>query len=61
MRHFTTPRFWKGYEALPLEIQELADKNYSLLQADSRHSSLHFRKIGKVWSVRVGLHYRAMA
>ena len=61
MRHFTTPRFWKGYEALPAEIQELADKNYALLQSNPHHPSLHFRKIGEVWSVRVGMHYRAVA
>jgi hypothetical protein len=60
LRHFASPRFWKLYEALPAEIRELADKNYALLKADSRHPSLHFKRIGDLWSVRVGDHYRAL-
>jgi len=43
---------------LPVEIQKLADKNYALLKTDSRHPSLHFKRIGDLWSVRVGDHYR---
>ena len=35
--------------------------NYALLRADTTHPSLHFKKIGELWSVRVGLHYRALA
>jgi hypothetical protein len=61
MEHFTTPRFWECYSALPIEVRELADKNYALLRTDPHHPSLHFRKIGDLWSVRVGLHYRALA
>ena len=39
-----------------------ADKNYTLLQSDPHHPSLHFRKISpEVWSVRIGTGYRAMA
>jgi hypothetical protein len=61
MRHFADPAFWKLYEALPREIQELADKSFALLKVNPRHPSLHFRKVGDVWSARVGLHYRALA
>jgi hypothetical protein len=61
MKHFTVPSFWQQYNALPREIQELADKNYLLLKLDPRHASLHFKRIDKVWSVRVGSHYRALA
>jgi hypothetical protein len=32
-----------------------------MLRQDPRHSSLHFKKTGRFWSVRVGLHYRALA
>ncbi len=63
MKHFTLPRFWKCYEALPKSIRELADKNYGLLRADPFHPSLHFKRVGKnkqLWSVRVGEHYRAL-
>ncbi len=63
MKHMTLPRFWKHYAALPEEVQQLADKNYKLLQSDQFHPSLHFKKVGKkkqLWSVRVGEHYRAL-
>jgi hypothetical protein len=38
----------------------VADKNFELLKADPYHPSLHFKKIGQLWSVRVGAHYRAL-
>lgn len=58
--HRTTPKFWKRFEALPLSIQKLARKNYELLKSDPTHPSLNFKKVGKLWSVRIGL-YRALA
>ena len=61
VKHRTNPRFWQFYAQLPEEIQRLADENYELLKADSRHPSLHFKKVGRMWSVRVGIHYRATA
>ncbi len=60
MNHLTTPAFWKRYQALPAEVQRLADKNFQLLKADLAHPSLEFKKIGSLWSVRVGLNYRAL-
>ena len=61
MRHRATPRFRGCYRALAAEVQELADRCFSQLQRDSRHPSLHFKKIGRFWSARVGLHFRALA
>jgi hypothetical protein len=61
MRHFATPGFWNCYRQLPDEIRDLADKNFAILQNDPRHASLRLKKIGDLWSVRVGLHYRALA
>lgn len=61
MKHSTTRRFWMCYDALPEEARALADKNYELLKKNPRHPSLHFKKTGKVWSVRVGIHHRAIA
>ncbi len=55
------PKFWNFYAQLPKEIQELADANYELLKSDPRHPSLHFKKVGRMWSARVGIHYRAAA
>lgn len=60
MRHFASPSFWEQYEELPDSIQELADKNYEILKADPQHPSLHLKKAGKYWSVRVGRKYRAL-
>ncbi|HVV77991.1 MAG TPA: hypothetical protein VHD59_00060 [Pseudolabrys sp.] len=61
MRHFASPDFWAAYRKLPEAIRNLADKNFALLKSEPRHPSLHFKKIGKLWSARVGLHYRALA
>ena len=60
MIHRASPRFWQAYEKLPTEIRQLADKNYALWLQDSSHPSLHFKKVGKMWFARVGLHYRAV-
>ena len=61
MNSLATPRFWQLLNALPREIQDLALKNYELWQKDSTHPSLHFKPVGKYWSVRVSLGYRALA
>lgn len=61
MRHRATPRFWACYHSLAEEVQRQADAAYRLLRNDPRHPSLHFKKIGRLWSVRVGLHHRALA
>jgi hypothetical protein len=60
VNHRTTAGFWRRYHQLPRDIQELAKKNFERLKADPFHPSLHFKKIGKLWSVRVGLDYRAL-
>jgi len=60
-QHFTTPRFWKLYDELPQEIQELADKNFALLKSDPSNPSLHFKKVGVLWSARIGRRYRVLA
>ena len=63
MKYFTSSRFWGCYAELPKTIQELADKKFELLKSNPHHPSLHLKKIGnkkQVWSVRVGLHYRAL-
>lgn len=48
-------------DALPEGVQCLARKNYDLLETDQAHPSLSFKKVGRYWSVRVGLSYRALA
>ncbi|MEH2372370.1 ParE family toxin-like protein [Nostoc sp.] len=61
MRHRASPDFWYCYQQLPSDIQEFADRCYELLKQDPRYPSLHFKKVGGFWSVRVGLYYRALA
>jgi hypothetical protein len=61
VNHRATPRFWACYHRLPVAVQRLADACFALLLQDPRHPSLHFKKVGRLWSVRVGLHYRALA
>jgi len=61
MRHFASRAFWRAYEKLPAQVRELADKDYALLKENPRHSSLHLKKVGRFWSVRIGLRYRALA
>jgi hypothetical protein len=60
MNHFAPPQFWKHYNSLPLQVRNLADKNFQLLKTNPKHPSLHFKQINKLWSVRVGKQYRAL-
>jgi len=55
-----TQNFWKAYEKLPPEIRRIADKNFDILKSDPFHPSLHFKKVGRYWSVRAGIQYRAL-
>ena len=61
MRHRATSGFWIAYDALPDSVQKLADRNFNLLKSDPAHPSLHLKQVGRHWSVRVGLRYRALA
>lgn len=61
MSHFASPAFWEAYSKLPKAVRDLADKNYALLKREPQHPSLRLKKVGKYWSVRVGLRYRALA
>jgi hypothetical protein len=61
MRHLASPAFWQAYAKLPENIRALADKNYALLKENPQHPSLHFKKTGRFWSVRIGPRYRALA
>ena len=61
MKHFASPEFWACLEKLPATVQELAHENYELLETNPYHPSLHFKRIGRFWSVRVGRSYRALA
>lgn len=59
--HKATSRFWKCLEVLPASVQTLAHKKFLLLKQNPKHPSLHFKKVGKLWSARVSISYRALA
>ena len=61
MSHFATPEFWYRYRQLPVEVRQLADKNFEILKQNSQHPSLRLKKVGVFWSARVGLRYRVLA
>jgi len=61
VKHYATARFWRCYRKLPKEVRQLADRCFALLKSDGSHRSLQFKKIGPLWSARVGLHYRSLA
>ncbi len=59
--HHATARFWTWFGHLPESVQFIAEKNFELLKTNPSHPSLHFKKVGKLWSVRVGMDHRALA
>jgi hypothetical protein len=60
VKHFASPVYWRCFNALPENIQNLARTSFKTLKSDLRHPSLHLKKVGRYWSARVGLHYRAI-
>jgi hypothetical protein len=58
---FDAPRL-PGLLGVILEtVQHQADEAFSRLERDARHPSLHFKKVGRFWSARVGAHHRTLA
>ena len=60
MNHHASPEFWQSYRSLPVTIQRLADRCFEQLLRDRTHPSLHFKRVGRFYSVRVGIRYRAL-
>ncbi len=66
MQHRATTDFWQQYQALSQEVRDRADKQFSLLKANSQHPSLQFKRVGErhgqeMWSARITLNHRALA
>ena len=53
--------FWELYDALPVEVQEQADKQFTLFRENLFHPSLRLKQIGDLWIARVSRSYRALA
>jgi hypothetical protein len=60
LSHHTSVKFWRLFAELTPELQQLARANYELLKANPQHPSLHFKRVGVYWSVRIGSGYRAL-
>ena len=60
MKHVASAKFWALYESMPAEIRAAADKQFALLKSDPHHPSLRFKKVGSLWSARVGSQYRVL-
>jgi len=58
--HHSTERFRKLLLKLPKSTQKIAERNFQLLRINPKHPSLHFKKTGKFWSIRIGSSYRAL-
>ena len=52
--HRATVRFWSLFERFPASAQKAARKNFELLKTDPAYPSLHFKKVGNLWSARIG-------
>jgi mRNA-degrading endonuclease RelE of RelBE toxin-antitoxin system len=61
MKSATTAKFRQSFASLPAEVQRRARKAYQHWRENPRHPSLHFKKVGKVWSARVDDNYRVLA
>ena len=61
MTHKTTKRFQNLLHDLPPQVQSTAKEKFKLLKENPGHPSLHFKKVGKFWSVRINDNYRALA
>jgi hypothetical protein len=60
MNSSVAPEFWERFNRLPPPVQALARKQYALWLADHWHPSLHFKRVGRYWSVRVDDNHRAL-
>jgi hypothetical protein len=64
MQSRTTRQFWRLFTDLPLDVQRDAKRAYRLFQSNSAYPGLQFKKLegeDNIYSVRIGLDYRALA
>ena len=60
MNSSVAPEFWERFNRLPPAVQTRARKQYALWIKDHSHPSLHFKRVGRYWSVRVDNSHRAL-
>ena len=62
MKSSTTPDFWAAYQVLPERVRDVARKSYQRWKENPSHPSLRWKQlVPGLWSIRVGLQYRALA
>ncbi len=65
MKSRATREFWECFEALPLSVRKQAQAAFELWSGDPYYRSLEFKRVKgtkhPVHSVRIGLHWRALA
>jgi hypothetical protein len=64
MQSRTTRQFWRLFAKLPDGVQRDAQRAYRLFKNDPAHPGLQFKKLegeDAIYSVRIGLDYRALA
>ena len=62
MKSSGTSEFWQLYRELPLPIKQAARLTYRMWQANPRGTTLRFKKVRDVYSIRIGhTGYRALA
>lgn len=61
MRSSTTSRFREAYRRLTPELRRVAREKFRLWLREPRHPSLHFKRVGQFWSVRINDSCRAIA
>jgi len=54
LKHYTSPAFWRHFDALPEQTQQLARRSYERLKTNPRHPSLHLKKVE-------GRHYKGFS
>jgi len=64
MQSKATRRFWDLFWKLPPEVRKQAEAAYQMFKHDPHHRSLDFKQVvvadSTIYSVRVGLNYRAL-
>ena len=64
MQSRTTRQFWRLFSELPFGAQRDAQRAFRLFQSNPAHPGLQFKKLegeDNIYSVRIGLEYRALA
>lgn len=61
MEHILNEDFWGFCAKLPRDVQRRIPQKFELLRQNPRHPSLHFKKVGDHWSIRICKGYRAVA